>query len=186
MLEALIGKCGRHLSLRRLPSKPKSKSKKGPLERPLLYQACTNLGRSHDKVRDQLKAHLAPTSGLNKTYKRNASLANLSFCFELQKDGENRTFVIPSGSRFPGIDPRQAALMTHLSQYGHTASAFGDVKRYVETFSQGEIAELFGKGIPILGLRFPWAWVDEVEDVEKPDIAPREEVSITNSQSKYQ
>ncbi|ELR02124.1 hypothetical protein VC83_06962 [Pseudogymnoascus destructans] len=132
---------------------------------------------SHDKVRDQVKSHLAPTSGLNKTYKRNASLANLSFCFELQKDGKNRTFVIPSGSRFSGIDPRQAALMTHLSQYGHTASAFGDVKRYVETFSQGEIAELFGKGIPILGLRFPWAWVDEVEDVEKPVIAPREELS---------
>lgn len=102
----------------------------------------------------------------------------------MQKDGEDRTFVIPSGTRFPRIDPRQAALMTHLSQYGHTASAFGDVKRYVETLSQGEIAELFGKGIPLLGIRLPWAWVEDVGDGKNPVVAPREEVSITNSQSR--
>ncbi|KFZ13020.1 hypothetical protein V502_06820 [Pseudogymnoascus sp. VKM F-4520 (FW-2644)] len=132
---------------------------------------------SHDKVRDQIKAHLAPTSGLNKTYKRNASLANLYFTFDLQKDGEDRTFVVPTGIRFPRIDPRQAALMTHLSQYGHTASAFGDVKRYVETLSQGEIAELFGKGIPMLGIRLPWAWVEDAGGGENPTVAPREEVS---------
>lgn len=148
--------------------------------RALLYMTYTNLGRSHDKVRDQVKAHLAPTSGLNKTYKRNASLANLFFCFNLQKDGEDRTFVIPDGSRFPGISPRIAAIMMHLSQYGHTASAFGDVKRYVETFSQGEIAEMLGKGIPLLGVRLPWAWVEDAGDGEQPIVAPREEVSITN------
>ncbi|KFY28541.1 hypothetical protein V493_02880 [Pseudogymnoascus sp. VKM F-4281 (FW-2241)] len=132
---------------------------------------------SHDIVRDQIKAHLSPNSGLNKTYKRNASLANLSFCFKLERDGEDRTFVIPSGSRFSGIDPRQGALMTHLSQYGHTASAFDDVKDYVESFSQGEIQELFGKGIPILGLRFPWAWLEDAGDGETPIVAPREELS---------
>lgn len=184
MLEVLIGKCGKRLSTRRLPSKPRSKSKQELLRRALPYVPCANLSRSHDKVRDQIKAHLAPTSGLNKTYKRNASLANLYFTFDLQKDGEDRTFVIPSGTRFPRIDPRQAALMTHLSQYGHTASAFGDVKRYVETLSQGEIAELFGKGIPLLGIRLPWAWVEDVGDGKNPVVAPREEVSITNSQSR--
>ncbi|KFY06783.1 hypothetical protein V492_07759 [Pseudogymnoascus sp. VKM F-4246] len=132
---------------------------------------------SHDKVRDQIKAHLAPTSGLNKTYKRNASLANLFFCFHLQKDGEDRTFVIPSGKRFDGITPRRAALMTHLSQYGHTASAFGDVKRYVEMLPQDDISALFGHGIALIGVRMPWAWVEDAGDGEKPVVAPREEVS---------
>lgn len=184
MLEVLTGKFGKRLSTPRLSSKPKSKSKQGLLRRTLLYLACADLGRSHDKVRDQIKAHLAPTSGLNKTYKRNASLANLFFCFKLQKDGEDRTFVLPSGSRFPEVDPKLAALMTHLSQYGHTASAFGDVKRYIETFSYTEIEQLFNKGIPILGLRAPWAWVEDVGDGEMPIVAPREQVNITNSQSK--
>ncbi|KFY04476.1 hypothetical protein O988_00742, partial [Pseudogymnoascus sp. VKM F-3808] len=131
---------------------------------------------SYDIVRDQLKAHLAPTSGLNKTYKRNASLANLFFVFRLQKDGEERTFVLPTGGRI-SVDPKVGALMTHLSQYGHTASAFGDVKEYVEMLSYEDVNELFGKGIPILGIRAPWAWVEDAGDGEKPIIAPREPVS---------
>ncbi|KFY55521.1 hypothetical protein V496_06983 [Pseudogymnoascus sp. VKM F-4515 (FW-2607)] len=132
---------------------------------------------SHDKVRDQIKAHLSPTSGLNKTYKRNASLANLYFCFHLQRDGKDRTFVIPTGTRYSEINPKQAALMMHLSQYGHTASAFGDVKRYVETLAQDDISDLFNKGIPLLGIRLPWAWVEDAGDGETPIVAPREEVS---------
>lgn len=145
------------------------------------YLACADLNRSYDIVRDQLKAHLAPTSGLNKTYKRNASLANLFFVFRLQKDGEERTFVLPTGGRI-SVDPKVGALMTHLSQYGHTASAFGDVKEYVEMLSYEDVNELFGKGIPILGIRAPWAWVEDAGDGEKPIIAPREPVSFTNSQ----
>lgn len=152
----------------------------------MLYLACANLDRSHDKVRDQIKAHLSPTSGLNKTYKRNASLANLYFCFHLQRDGKDRTFVIPTGTRYSEINPKQAALMMHLSQYGHTASAFGDVKRYVETLAQDDISDLFNKGIPLLGIRLPWAWVEDAGDGETPIVAPREEVSITNSQSEQQ
>src|SRR5690349_22690314 len=128
MLGVPTGESGKHLLMLRSNSKPKSELIQPVPRIGLACLAYANLNRSHDKVHDQIKSHLASTSGLNKTYKRNVALANLLFSFKLQKVAKNRTLVLPSGARHTDISPPQAALMAYLSQYGHTASAFGDVK----------------------------------------------------------
>lgn len=144
-----------------------------------------DLNRSHDKVRDQIKAHLDPAAGLNKTYKRNAMLANLKFAFELQKDGKGRSMLVRSNTPLDNIQPKNAALISYLSEYGHMPAIFGDVKGYLEKCTYSEIIEVFKPIIlPIMFYRWPWAWLDDCKEGRKSYIADRPKVSMAASNSK--
>lgn len=82
-----------------------------------------------------MEAHIDQTSGLDKTYRRNAVLAFLEFRFNISKlepfTGPFR-FVHDNPTVGKALDGRAFALCRYLYQYGHNTLAFDDIKAYVE------------------------------------------------------
>lgn len=83
------------------------------------------------KVSAEIKAHLEPNSGIDKTWKRNALLAWLRFSF------------CCSASSGPGdASERIPLLWRYLKEYGHASTAYNDVRPFAEQLEVGERMEL--------------------------------------------
>jgi hypothetical protein len=82
----------------------------------------------------EVEAHIDQTSGLDKTYRRNAVLAFLEFRFTVSKmEPFTGPFRFVHGNPIVGeaLDGHAFALCRYLYQYGHNTSAFDDIKGYV-------------------------------------------------------
>ncbi len=104
------------------------------------------LFRFTDAVRRQLKAHQAPFANIDKTYRRNAFLAmvELSFVFGEASPSKETFFRVTNAHDrgFTSVSGRVFYLYCYICRYGHTPSAFSDVKSYVEKLAYEEQVKL--------------------------------------------
>lgn len=93
-----------------------------------------------ERVAQELEAHLNENSGIDKTYRRNAALAMLEFAFTIKLESiQNEEIKDCLGLKSPNKFPACVVpLGLHLYRYGHTASAFDDIKNFVERLSLEE------------------------------------------------
>jgi len=68
-------------------------------------------------VSAEIEAHLDPASGIDKTWRRNASLAKLKWYF-------NHASAFHTS--------RTTLITTYLKEYGHSTTAYNDIKPYIE------------------------------------------------------
>jgi hypothetical protein len=188
MREEVTGQYGKHISMPLFTFKQNSKSMQSlwPCDQssslPNFSLHTLTLHRSHDKVRDQISAHVASISGVNKTYRRNASLATMKFAFDLEKNGKVRDFGYPPIGYTRHITPQAASILEYLFKYGHTASAFGDVKEYIEKLAKRDQQQLIWCSRAILMGRVQWAWVEDHVGTQAPLWTSPQPVSLKNLQ----
>jgi hypothetical protein len=98
-----------------------------------------------------LEAHLDDNSGLDKTYRRNASIATIAFRFATSPEFLPQTSIVHEGYSISDASlrkvPRVLAIWLHLYRYGHTTSAFDDVKDFLEKLNFGEV-KVFTEELP--------------------------------------
>jgi hypothetical protein len=83
------------------------------------------------EVQAEIQAHLDPNSGVDKSWKRNASLAWLTLSFE-----NGSSFVEGEASgRIP-------FLLTYLEKYGEATTAYNDLRRFAERLGLEERVQL--------------------------------------------
>jgi hypothetical protein len=100
---------------------------------------------------EEIKLHLAPDSGIDKTFKRNASLAKVHHCFcktndspaILQLNGNIQlkpVRVVVGGKVLirTGLTPRVLELTDYLFENLCATSTFGDLKPYLEKLDIAE------------------------------------------------
>jgi N-terminal acetyltransferase B complex non-catalytic subunit len=69
----------------------------------------------------EIQAHLNPNSGVDKSWRRNASLAWLKLSFQSPSPSES------------GMDPeRVQSLLTYLEKYGEATTAYNDLRPFAE------------------------------------------------------
>lgn len=97
--------------------------------------ALTNKSKYKNEVEAEVKAHLDPKSGIDKSWSRNASLASLMFSFA------------PLSS-FSNIDSpsKTDLIMQYLRRYGDANMAYTDLKAFVEALDSQDLTRL----LPIL------------------------------------
>lgn len=90
-----------------------------------------------------LMTHISPDAQLDKTYRRNAHLAMLSFSVNNQQP--NETFTISDGENFKieNVPSPVSALFTYINEYSENPSAYGDVSAHIESLATGDRAILF-------------------------------------------
>jgi len=81
-----------------------------------------------------MEAHLDPSSGLDKSWRRNASLAWVLVTFESVTSFENVNLVVGSA--------RIAPIVKYLQQYGDASTAYTDLRPFVERLSTEERSKL--------------------------------------------
>ncbi|KAK6615242.1 cytoskeleton organization protein [Botrytis cinerea] len=87
-----------------------------------------------DSVSTEIAAHLDPTSGIDKTWRRNASLAWLEFTFK----SSSTPFATESSGSDVEKYPRVAAIVKYLQEFGDATTAFSDLRPYVELSQKEE------------------------------------------------
>lgn len=85
-----------------------------------------------------LMAQISPDARLDKTYRRNAHLAMLTFSFKNPQPCEN--FTISDGENFKigNVPTSVSALFTYLHEYAENPSAYGDVSAHIESLNTAE------------------------------------------------
>ncbi|KAG4031438.1 hypothetical protein MFRU_009g02110 [Monilinia fructicola] len=91
-----------------------------------------------DSVSTEVAAHLNPASGIDKTWKRNASLAWLEFTF---KNSSTPFATDPSESDLEKY-PRVTAIIKYLQGFGDATTAYSDLRPYVELLQTDERSKL--------------------------------------------
>ncbi|KAB8302834.1 hypothetical protein EYC80_006174 [Monilinia laxa] len=91
-----------------------------------------------DSVSNEIAAHLNPASGIDKTWRRNASLAWLEFTF---KNSSTPFATETSGSDLEK-HPRVAAIIKYLQDFGDATTAYSDLRLYVELLQTDERSRL--------------------------------------------
>ncbi|KAF7937706.1 uncharacterized protein EAE97_007502 [Botrytis byssoidea] len=86
-----------------------------------------------DTVSTEIASHQDPNSGIDKTWRRNASLAWLEFTFK----SSSTPFATESSGSDVEMYPRVAAIVKYLQEFGDATTAFSDLRPYVE-LSQSE------------------------------------------------
>ena len=81
-----------------------------------------------------MEAHLDPSSGLDKSWRRNASLAWVLATFDRVTPFENLSLVVKSA--------RIAPIVKYLQQYGDASTAYTDLRPFVERLSTEERSKL--------------------------------------------
>lgn len=94
--------------------------------------------RTLDSVSTEVAAHLNPASGIDKTWKRNASLAWLEFTF---KNSSTPFATDPSESDLEKY-PRVTAIIKYLQGFGDATTAYSDLRPYVELLQTDERSKL--------------------------------------------
>ncbi|RKF51363.1 N-terminal acetyltransferase B complex subunit arm1 [Golovinomyces cichoracearum] len=91
-----------------------------------------------NRARAEIIAHLNPDLEIDKSWKRNASLAYIKFQFEssvsFSDDSEN--------SLCGSFSIKTIALLKYLYEYGHTSMAFNDLRPYFESLTTTEATKL--------------------------------------------
>lgn len=89
----------------------------------------------------EIEKHLDPTSGIDKSWKRNASLAWVKFCFAIARQSSALSIAIAKDQSLDQIP----IIVKYLQKYGDATTAFVDLRPYVErldTAQRREINEL--------------------------------------------
>lgn len=86
----------------------------------------------------ELDAHLDPASGIDKSWKRNASLAWVKFCFSTATPFA----VVPSTEGKGQILNHVPIIIKYLQKYGDAITVFNDLKPYVERLDNVERSQL--------------------------------------------
>jgi N-terminal acetyltransferase B complex non-catalytic subunit len=89
------------------------------------------------KVRDEIEAQLSPASGIDKSWRRNASLALVQLNF----DGHS-CFSATDLEKTSQSSLRVSAIFEFLKSYGSANTAYADVKPFVENLEAGERGQL--------------------------------------------
>ncbi|ESZ98846.1 hypothetical protein SBOR_0704 [Sclerotinia borealis F-4128] len=91
-----------------------------------------------DHVSTEIAAHLNPTSGIDKTWRRNASLAWFEFTFK------NSSTPFATESSGPDVEkyPRVTAIVKYLQEFGDATTAYSDLRPYVELSQTEERSKL--------------------------------------------
>ncbi|QSZ28628.1 hypothetical protein DSL72_003127 [Monilinia vaccinii-corymbosi] len=97
-------------------------------------------------VSTEIAAHLNPASGIDKTWRRNASLAWLEFTFKIS----SAPFATESSG--PDVEKylRVTAIVKYLQQFGDATTAYSDLRPYVElsqTDERNKLLEILRNGL---------------------------------------
>ncbi|CAD6448066.1 2ed61336-c5c5-4340-ab1c-4ca208159de1 [Sclerotinia trifoliorum] len=99
-----------------------------------------------DSVSNEIAAHLDPTSGIDKTWRRNASLAWLDFTFKTSSTAFAREDSGPDVEKYP----RVTAIVKYLQDFGDATTAYSDLRPYLELSQTDErlkLLEIFENGL---------------------------------------
>lgn len=88
--------------------------------------------RFRDAVASEVEAHLDPSSEIDKSWKRNASLAWVKISFEVEE-----VFARKESDNY-----RVTVVIKYLQQYGTASTAFSDLRPFVEQLSVEERKKL--------------------------------------------
>ncbi len=83
-------------------------------------------------MRAEVEGHLDPTCGIDKSWKRNASLALVKLAFE-----SSTPFSAPPQEN-GHLSNRLITLLKYLQEYGNASTAYNDLRSYVRQLSQDE------------------------------------------------
>jgi len=86
----------------------------------------------------ELEAHLDPKSGIDKTWRRNASLAWVKFCFEAATPFS----VIPGPEGRGQVLNHIPIVFKYLQKFGDATTAYKDLRPYVERLDLEERSQL--------------------------------------------
>ncbi|KAE9381361.1 hypothetical protein N431DRAFT_424923 [Stipitochalara longipes BDJ] len=97
-------------------------------------------GSQHtSKVQAEVQAHLDPASGIDKSWRRNASLAKLKLLFEGSTAFSSLQLSSKEGN---GNFNKVTAITNYLREYGKASTAYNDLRPFVESLSPLERKEL--------------------------------------------
>lgn len=98
----------------------------------------TYKSRVFDNVSTEIVAHLNPASGIDKTWRRNASLAWLEFTFK----SSSTPFATESSG--PDVEKysRVTAILKYLQEFGDATTAYSDLRPYIELSQTEERSKL--------------------------------------------
>jgi N-terminal acetyltransferase B complex non-catalytic subunit len=95
---------------------------------------------SESKVRTEIEAHLDPGSGIDKSWRRNASLAWVKVAFK-----DTSTFTIAmTTDKTSTTSLRCDTILKYLADYGDATTAYSDLRPYVEKLTIEERKQLLG------------------------------------------
>lgn len=104
-----------------------------------LYGLCLLIFISHIRnVGAEIQAHLDPSSGIDKSWKRNASLALVKLNFE------SVTQFSDQGAEGQ-LNSRMLAILKYLWEYGNASTAYNDIRQFAERLSQDERTNILEK-----------------------------------------
>ena len=97
--------------------------------------ALRNMSKYQDRVRAEIEAHLDPNSGIDKSWRRNASLASLKF-------------ALAHSSSFLSVEPlsKTDLIVEYLKKYGDTSVAYTDLRIMIPFLASQDLDGL----LPIL------------------------------------
>lgn len=98
----------------------------------------THGSRTRESVSAEIAAHLDPTSGIDKTWRRNASLAWVEFTIK----SSSAPFATASSEADVEKYPRVTAIIKYLQDFGDAPTAYSDLTTYVELLQNEERSKL--------------------------------------------
>ena len=98
----------------------------------------TEKTRHFSAVSAELEAHLNPDSGIDKSWRRNASLAWVKFHFDAPIPFSN----IPGSLKNSQVTDRCQVILKYLQEYGDASIAYNDLRPYVERLDMDERVHL--------------------------------------------
>jgi N-terminal acetyltransferase B complex non-catalytic subunit len=97
------------------------------------------LFRHTEKVQTAVEAHLDPASGIDKSWKRNASLAGVKLLFESSTAFSSSQACSATNGQ---ASNKVAAVVRYLQEYGKASTAYNDLRPFVERLSPDERKQL--------------------------------------------
>lgn len=85
-------------------------------------------------MRAELEAHLAPDSGIEKSYRRNASLAYVKFHFDSSVPFSKKA----QNTLKESLSAELTSLLKYLLDYGGMSTAYADIRPFVEALEPTE------------------------------------------------
>lgn len=85
-----------------------------------------------------LMIHVSPEARLDKTYRRNAHLAMLTFSLKNPQSSEILTISDGENFKIENVSTSVSALFTYLHEYAENPSAYGDVSAHIESLTTAE------------------------------------------------
>lgn len=104
------------------------------------HRSADNICRYYEDIRSEVKAHLDPACKIDKSWKRNASLAKVKFIFESSTAFSQDNFLedVRNGTNMT----RLSAVVDYLQEYGDANTAYNDIRKFVEALKLNERVQL--------------------------------------------